>query len=102
MHLILGEDGVAVGLYADRYPQHALPTSCTSHDINVPSREAGTVRPTRRRSTLKPDAKERILRHVEGNPRTGVKSCGTYGATTLWQSLCEQLLHPYHLQRVKA
>jgi len=73
---------------------------CESSSFITHHRNSG-----RYRSVLTPDTKNRIVRIIEENPGTSVRRIFDaigIGTTLVWRMLHEQLLYPYHIQRVQA
>jgi hypothetical protein len=73
-----GNGPAAVRLYSERYLQRRLSNPRTFHTINGRIRETGTARPStadrgRPRNAPTVAVEERILRRVEGNPRTSAR-----------------------------
>lgn len=106
-----GGNGRAVErLYAERFPNRRRPSYQVIMDTVFRLRERGTLHPRyegrgaeRIRRVLR--AEEQLLEMVDANPgvstRTAAMQVGV-SRSTVHRILRENLLHPYHLQRVQA
>lgn len=113
MHLIYGEAGGngrrAARLYAERFPARQHPNHGIFARIHGRLRISGSVK--RLQGAGRPFAvrtvefEEAVLHHVEANQSTSVRAIAqTMGAApaTIWRTLRDQQLHPYHLLKVQA
>lgn len=96
-------------LYSERFPDRRHPCRATFASIERRLREHGAL------SVHRPDAgvnrtlrtiqlEEAILELVENEPSTSTRTIARaldINHVTVWQVLREQLLYPYHLQRVQ-
>lgn len=104
-----GNGREAARLYSQRFPHRRQPTHKTFASIYQRLSESGTLKPRtidrgRPRSARTPHQEERILNDVGDNPRMSTRQLGSQfqiGHNTVWRILREQLLYPYHLQRVQ-
>lgn len=105
-----GNGRLACRLYYEAFPNRQQPTHPTFAAVFNRLRETGTlVPPTADRGVQRqrrtPDMEERILQRVEEDPGVSTRQLGSMfnvGYTTAWRVLHEQLLVPYHYQRVQA
>ena len=94
-------------LYAKAFSNRRNPKSRTLTRIHQSLRENGSFRHqerTGRPKTLAPDIEERVLGGVEVNPGTSARRVVMQegiSANSLWRILHQQLLYPYHIQRVQ-
>lgn len=113
MHFVYGECGGnavdAVVRYAERFPGRRLPHRETFIAVAQRLRETGSVLP-RAREVGRPRqvrnlVEEQVLHCVEENPSLSTREIArTVGVShdTVWKILRENLLYPYHIQRVQA
>lgn len=97
-------------LYADSFPGRVLP--CTETFTNLHRRlcERGSFAISkhdcgRSRTTRSVENEERILQVVAENPRISVRRTAIQEGipkSTVWEIIHDQLLYPYHFQRVQA
>lgn len=109
--LARGNSRGAVRLYRDRFPERRCPDRKTFDAIDRRLREHGTFQPMTRdwgrpRTTRTPAMDEAILRAVDDNPNVSAREVaavqGNVDHVTVWRVLRENLLFPYHVQRVQA
>lgn len=113
MHLIYGETRgnarQAERLYRERFPDRRHPCRQTFTAIDRRLREQGTFVVYKgdcgvRRRTRTVEFEEQVLDRIAEQPSTSTRAiahemnCSTF---SVWQVLKEQLLHPYHLQKVQ-
>lgn len=113
MHLVYGaaegNGRAAARLYEQRFPHRRHPHHTTFSAIDRRLRETGTMRHNmantgRPRYVRTPQLEERILEEVEMNPQTSTRSVARdvgVAHNTVWNVLHEQLLYPYHFQKVQ-
>lgn len=97
-------------LYAAKYPLRRQPYHQTFANIHRRLRETGNLRTTRPdagrpRRVRTPDTEEEVLNAVADHPRTSVRAVAHdvgVSSSSVWRTLHEQLLYPYHIQRVQA
>lgn len=97
-------------LYAVAYPNRRLPSRQVFQRIHQRLRESGSFQARvndrgRTRFVRTPATEERVLRIVQDNPRVSVRSIARMNDisfSVVWRILREQLLHPFHIQRVQA
>ncbi|XP_026828181.1 uncharacterized protein LOC113562592 [Ooceraea biroi] len=114
MHFMYGRaNGSALAarrLYMEKFPNRRVPSHtlfknlhhrlCKSDSFKTRHQNSG-----RPRSVSTPNTENRILRIVEENPGTSVRRISDavgISTTLIWRTLHEQLLYPYHIQRVQA
>ncbi|RZC33201.1 hypothetical protein BDFB_014725, partial [Asbolus verrucosus] len=114
IHLIYGESRgnarEAVRRYQGRFPDRRLPSVKMFLNIHRRLRETGKLLPDRReRGSQRPDrilnTEEVVLDAVYENPSICIRRLsGRFDVSlwTIWRTLHEQLLYPYHVQRVQA
>lgn len=104
-----GNGREAARLYAERFPQRRHPHHSTFPSVDRRLRETGTFRPHladtgRPRFVRTPQLEETILEAVSENPQTSTRSVASdvgVSNSTVWSVLHEQLLYPYHFQKVQ-
>lgn len=97
-------------LYAGKYPQRRLPSAQLFSRLFQRLADSGTLAPAtsdrgRPRTIRMPVVEERTLQLVEENPETSVRRIAAAVGVNyplVWAILHEQLLYPYHVQRVQA
>ena len=100
----------AARLYAERYPNRQVPHPQTFQSIHSRLSEHGSFSKQshlcgRKRSARIPAIEEEVLNIISDHPETSTRKIGTnfnISHQTIWRILKEQLLHPYHIQRVQA
>lgn len=114
MHFIYGEahgnSRAATQLYAERFPLRRLPCADTFGELHRRLRETGSVIPQMLdRGQTRPDfvlnVEPGILETVEDNPGVSTRQLSIqFGVSrkVIMRTLQEQLLYPYHIQRVQA
>lgn len=114
MHMVYGAaNGNGRGasrLYADRFPGRQQPHHTTFAAVHRRLSENRTLRPNmanagRERSVRTPELEEDILEMVDNNPTTSTRRMASELGTdhmTVWRVLHEQLLYPFHVQKVQA
>lgn len=113
MHLMYGRaNGNALAaqrLYREMFPNRRVPHRQTFEAIDRRLRETGTFSAMadrgRQREVLQPALEERVLNDVERNPQISTRRAAARAGvspSTIWRLHHEQLLHPWHLQRVHA
>lgn len=112
MHFVYGEcvgnAPAAVRRYAERFPQRRIPHRETFIAVAQRLRETGSVFPRPReagrgRQVHVLDAEVEILNSVENDASVSTREIAReVGVShwTVWRTLHENLLYPYHLQRV--
>lgn len=113
MYLILGECGGnfhrASNLYAVRYVNRRHPNAHVIERLDRRLRETGRMEPMqgvgggRPRHVLQPEIEENILQIIEDEPRQSTRSVArrlNISHTAVHRVLRENLLHPFHFQRV--
>ncbi|EZA62141.1 hypothetical protein X777_03748 [Ooceraea biroi] len=112
MHLIYGEARCngreAARLYEERYPNRRQPHHSTFASIHRRLRESGNLKRSggagRPRTIRMIAFEEEVLNRVEEEHSTSVRATShNMGASTtiVWRAMHEQLLRPYHIQRVQ-
>lgn len=97
-------------LYQEYFPNRQIPCEKLFINLHQRLRENGTFRPNmndtgRSRTTRTPQAEERVLECVAANPGISTRRIALQEGipkSTTWEILHEQLLYPYHIQRVQA
>lgn len=114
MHFMYGRaNGIATEarrLYVEAYPNRQIPSDRIFGKIHQRLRDTGSVdkqshNSGRPRSVSTPRSEEAVLARVEQNPETSVRRISAevgISAPLVWRILHEQLLYPYHVQRVQA
>lgn len=114
MHLFYGRANgngrEARRLYVAAYPNRRAPSHKLFARIHTRLRETGTFSPRprdrgRERFVRTPAVEERILHRVEENPGTSIRRIANMervSPASVWRTVHEQLLYPYHIQRVQA
>lgn len=96
--------------YADRYPNRRQPNERTIVQLVQRLRNKGTLLPSYEgRGCQRPNRilldEERILESIENNPGTSTRNISrdtTSSRSTVHRILKQNLLYPYHVQRVQA
>ena len=112
MHLCYGEarsnSHEARRIYQQRYPLRHIPSHPTFQEVDRRLRETGFFKPPksgsgRPRTVRSQNNEEAILQAVKNNPRVSTRrisrSLGV-NHVSVWQTLKQELLYPYHLQKV--
>ena len=113
MHYIYGlADGNALKakrLYMERFPNRIVPDRKIFQSIHQRLRETGTLRrsggPGRPMTVRRVDVEETVLDMIEDEPGTSTRRIAqnlNVSNWTVWKTLKDNLLHPYHIQRVQA
>lgn len=114
MHFLYGlTNGNALAarrLYAERYPDHRLPCSDTFTQLHSRLQNTGTFARSnhiigRPRTVRTPQLEEQTLRIIDDHPETSTRKIAlqlNVSSKTVWDILKENLLYPYHIQRVQA
>jgi hypothetical protein len=114
MHLLNGEARGNVTAarqpYGERFPHRVLPSRSTFTELHLRLCETGSVVPQmrgrgRHRSDFVIDAEEAILDIAEENPGVSTRQLTSQAGISrdvVMRTLQEQLLYPYHIQRVQA
>jgi len=97
-------------IYRRKFPNRRHPSRKIFPNIERRIRETGTLSVTRpdvapRRTARTVAAEEEILERVENAPFVSTREIANamrIGHSSVWRILHEQLLHPYHLQKVHA
>ena len=97
-------------LYRAQFPNRRLPDPRTFTSVHRRLREHGTTHPPnneggRPRTVRTPEVEEEILAMVDQTPSTSTRRIAAdvgVSHATVWRTLHEQLLYPYHIQRVQA
>ena len=95
-------------LYAESFPNRPLPSVRIFGKLHQRLRDTGSFGKCARdsgrpRSVSTPEIEEAVLREVEQHPETSVRRMSAavgISAPLVWRTLHEQLLYPYHVQRV--
>lgn len=113
MHFIYGQaDGnalEAVRRYQARYPNRRQPSANTFSRLHQRLHETGVLQPKfadcgRYRTQRITDAEDDILQMVDEDPSLSTRNIARdtgVSRHTVWRTLHENLLYPYHLQRVQ-
>lgn len=113
MLLIYGEvhcNGRAASrLYQERFPERRVPAHTLFERVNQRIRETGSVKITRpdngaQRTVRTPEFEEEVLRQFEENPGVSTRAVAepmNVSHVRVWEIVNEQLLHPYHRQKVQ-
>jgi hypothetical protein len=114
MHYVYGlADGNAAEarrIYSERYPRRDLPCERTFSRIHQRLQETGsfgrqTADVGRPRTVRTAELEDRVLQHVANDPSASTRRIaareGVSGHATVWRILHQNLLYPYHLQRVQ-
>lgn len=113
MHLIYGEARCntreAERLYAERFPNRRHPSRNTFAAVHRRLRETGSFKPSggtgHPRTARTVAFEEEVLERIAEQPSTSTRAIANEmnaAHQTVWRVLHEQLLHPYHLQKVQA
>lgn len=114
MHFVYGECGgnarAAARRYAERFPGRRQPYRETFSAVDRRLRETGSVLPKnqeigRGRDPDMVNIEEHIINRVEEDPSASTREIAReVGVShwTVWRTLRESLLYPYHLQRVQS
>lgn len=114
MHFMYGKaNGCALEarrLYQETFPNRQLPSDKMFSSLHQRLRETGNFKPNkkdcgRNRTTRTPQAEEIVLQQIEANPGSSTRRISAQtniSKSTVWEILHEELLYPYHLQRVQA
>ena len=113
MHLTYGAANcngrAAQRLYQQRYPGRRIPHHSIFESIHRHLRENGSFGRSngqgRRRSVRTLRFEEQVLAEIENNPSTSTRAIAFNIGTSnmnVWNVLREQLLHPFHRQRVQS
>lgn len=105
-----GNSLLASRLYRESFPGRQLPHHSTFAAVYLRLSESGTLLPSTRdrgvqRQVRTPNFKEDILTRIEGDPSVSTRQLASrliISHMTVWRVLHEQLLYPYHMQRVQA
>lgn len=97
-------------LYQERYPNRTTPTSKTFSRIHARLRETGTFEKASHlsgahRTVRTPETEEAVLNLVEEHPETSTRKVAltlNISHVLVWKILIDNLLYPYHIQRVQA
>lgn len=113
MHFIYGQANgnaeEAVRRYQANFPNRRQPSAGTFVRLHQRLRDTGMIQPKfsdcgRQRTRQTIDAEEAILHQVEENPAAstrGISRATAVSRHVVWRTLRENLLHPYHIQRVQ-
>lgn len=114
IHWVFAECGgnarASVRLYSERFPNRRLPCHTTFAAVDRRLRETGSFTCPKRNSGRQrfvrtAELEENILDIIEENPSTSTRKIalqlGGISNKVVLQTLTEQLLYPYHLQRVQ-
>lgn len=96
--------------YAETFPDRQLPSHVMFQTVFQRLRETGSFEKRsydtgRQRIACTPQIEDRILNIIVENPETSVRRISTQvgvSSNLVWRTLHEQLLYPYHIQRVQA
>lgn len=114
MHFVYGEcsgnANAAVRRYEERFPQRRVPDRKTILAVAQRLRTTGSVLPKnqdvgRGRDARIVNVEEEILHRVDEDPSTSTRQIAReVGVShwTVWRTLKESLLYPYHVQRVQS
>lgn len=114
MHFMYGRaNGIATEarrLYVEAYPNRQIPSHRMFGRIHQRLRDTGSFSKQchlsgRPRSVSTPRAEGEILARIEHNPGASVRRISAEVGISyplVWRTLHEQLLYPYHVQRVQA
>lgn len=112
MHLCYGEahrnSREARRIYQQRYPLRHIPSHPTFQEVDRRLRETGCFKPPksdsgRLRRVRTPNTEDIILQAVDNDPHVSTRRISRavgVNHVSVWQTLKEQLLHPYHLQKI--
>lgn len=104
-----GNSALARRYYAERYPDRALPSHSLFARLHQRIRETGSVLPGagdrgNQRTVRTPELEQRVLETVGRDPGVSVRTIAAaegISHSIIWEILHEQLLYPYHIQRVQ-
>lgn len=105
-----GRSTVARRLYQEKFPNRHVPNQRTFVDVHRRLRERGTFRTSHlgnsgtARTARTVDIEEQILEAVDDDPTISTRQLSkdlNVSHSTVWRTLHENLLYPYHLQRVQ-
>lgn len=104
-----GNSNLARRLYAEKFPNRRCPAKGTFAAIHQRLRETGSFKRNTSdcgvpRSIRRPAFEEDVLDRIAENSKTSTRKVALeVGAShsTVWRVLHEQLLYPYHVQRVQ-
>lgn len=96
-------------VYSERFPNRRLPNRKTFAAVERRIRETGMFAPVsanygRARTVRTPEVEEEILNRIEENPKLSSRRLGLelgVSKDTVNRVTREQLLHPFHIQRVQ-
>jgi len=97
--------------YQQIFPQRRCPSKNTFSSVHRRLRETGSFLPNtvnrgRNRNIRTPAIEEQVIRRVTENPRLSTRQIAlemqNVSSSTVWKILNEDLLYPYHIQRVQA
>lgn len=99
----------SVRAYREKFPNRRVPNHQTFGNIVRRLRETGSLKPKhsdrgRQRTRLTVELEERILERVEEDPKISTRRLGhqlEVSKDVIHTVIKEQLLHPYHLQKVQ-
>lgn len=105
-----GNASEARRLYAEAFPNRTLPSDKLFSKLHQRLRENGSFvikkhDAGRPKTVTTPETEEYVLRRVEENPSISTRTIATelnINRTLVWKIFREQLLYPYHFQRVQA
>lgn len=105
-----GNASEAKRIYMERFPQRMVPDARTFQRIDQHLRDYGSFEPQYQncgavRTQRVLDLEPQILEIVEEEPNISSRRLALrvgVSASTVWRTLHEQGLHPYHVQRVQA
>lgn len=97
-------------LYVEKFPNRRVPSDKLFTRLFQRLRDTGSLSPKkvnsgRPRSVRTPEMEERVLNLLEERPSTSVRRLAAAEGVShslVWGVLHEQLLYPYHVQRVQA
>lgn len=96
-------------MYAQRYPNNRLPCSDTFTKLHIRLQETGTFAKSkniigRPRTVRNPQLENQILQIIDQHPETSTRNIAdevNVSNKTVWNILKDNLLYPYHIQRVQ-
>jgi hypothetical protein len=104
-----GNSYEAKRIYEERYPQRLAPCAATFANLFRRLSESGSFKRNsavgRPRTIRTPELEEAVLDEISEHPETSTRKISqtlNVNHMTVWQILKDQLLYPYHVQRVQA
>lgn len=104
-----GNSSEARRIYQERYPQRVTPCAATFANLFRRLSQSGSFERNsavgRPQTTRSPELEEAVLDEISEHPETSTRKISqilNVSHMTVWRILKDQLLYPYHVQRVQA